>query len=215
MLQNPILSGSNKSKGSPKSKNECRPICSSESCLQKHVCMLQKGAIQKVSHLSGEFLSNIFLANKSDEGKSPVINLKNVNSFIPYQHFKMEWLHLLKDLLQKAGLRVQNRSLRCIFYNNDKSKVQEISQVQMVGNDVRVSLPLLGTKPSTSDIYKIYESFYCATAATKHSPNNIPGRFAHNDQVSTGIYLHQDTVINLLQNLEFALNLKKSNSSRK
>ena len=144
--------------------------------------MLQKGAIQKVSHLSGEFLSNIFLANKSDEGKSPVINLKNVNSFIPYQHFKMEWLHLLKDLLQKAGLR-------CIFYNNDKSNVQEISQVQMVGNDVRVSLPLLGTKPSTFDIYKMYESFYCATAATKHSSNNIPGRFAHNDQVSTGIYL--------------------------
>ena len=165
-----------------------------QSALVNHVCRnmfacCRKVQFRKCHTFQESFLSNIFLANKSDEGKSPVINLKNVNSFIPYQHFKMEWLHLLKDLLQKAGLRVQNRSLRCIFYNNDKSKVQEISQVQMVGNDVRVSLPLLGTKPSTFDIYKMYESFYCATAATKHSSNNIPGRFAHNDQVSTGIYL--------------------------
>ena len=111
--------------------------------MQKHVCLLQKGAIQKVSHLSGEFLSYIFLSNKSDQEKCPVINLKNVNLFIPYQHFKMKWLHLLKDLSQKDGLRVQDRSLRCIFYNINKSTVKEISQAQMGGNDVRVSLPLL------------------------------------------------------------------------
>ena len=64
--------------------------------------MLQKGAIQKVPHVSGEFLSNLFLVYKSDGGKRPVINLKNLNSFIPYQHFKMEGLHLMKDLLQEG-----------------------------------------------------------------------------------------------------------------
>ena len=64
--------------------------------------MLQKGAIQEVPHISGEFLSNLFLVDKSDGGKRPVINLKNLNSFIPYQHFKMEGLHLMKDLLQEG-----------------------------------------------------------------------------------------------------------------
>ena len=64
--------------------------------------ILQKGAIQKVPHVSGEFLSNLFLVYKSDGGKRPVINLKNLNSFIPYQHFKMEGLHLMKDLLQEG-----------------------------------------------------------------------------------------------------------------
>ena len=64
--------------------------------------MLQKGAIQNVSHVSGEFLSNLFLVDKSDGGKRPVINLKNLNSFIPYQHFEMEGLHLMKDLLQEG-----------------------------------------------------------------------------------------------------------------
>ena len=31
----------------------------------------------------------------------PVINLKNLDSIIPYLHFKMEGLHLLKDLLKE------------------------------------------------------------------------------------------------------------------
>ena len=59
----------------------------------------------------------------------------------------------------------------------------------MGGNTVRVSLPLLWTRPSTSDIYKINESPYFSTAAPKHSPNNIPGRHVDNGQVSTGIDL--------------------------
>ena len=39
--------------------------------------MLQKGTIQKLSHVSGELLSNLFLVDKSEGGKRPVINLKN------------------------------------------------------------------------------------------------------------------------------------------
>ena len=66
---------------------------------QETESMLQKGAFQKVSHVSGEFLNNLFLVDKSDRGKRPVINLKNLNSFIPYHHFKARGLHLLKDLL--------------------------------------------------------------------------------------------------------------------
>ena len=56
---------------------------------------LQKSAIQKVSHVSGEFLTNLFLVDKSGGGKRPVINLENLNLFIPYQHLKMGGLHLL------------------------------------------------------------------------------------------------------------------------
>ena len=46
--------------------------------------MLQKGVIQKVSHDLGEFLSNLFLVDKSEREKRPVINLKNLSSFVPY-----------------------------------------------------------------------------------------------------------------------------------
>ena len=52
--------------------------------------MLTKGAIQKGKSGPGEFLSNLFLVNKTDEGHRPVINLKFLNSFTPQQPFKTE-----------------------------------------------------------------------------------------------------------------------------
>ena len=69
--------------------------------------MLRKGAIQQVKSEPGKFLSNLFLVNKSDGGHRPVINLKFLNSFIPYQHFKMEGMHLIKDLLQERDFLIK------------------------------------------------------------------------------------------------------------
>ena len=57
-----------------------------------------------MSHVSGEFLSNLFPVDKSDGGKRPMINVKNLNLFIPYQNFKMRGLHLMKDLFQEGDL---------------------------------------------------------------------------------------------------------------
>ena len=64
--------------------------------------MLEKGAISKVSHQEGEFLSQLFLVGEKDEGNRSVINLKNLNKFVPYHHFKMERSHCLKLLLQNG-----------------------------------------------------------------------------------------------------------------
>ena len=61
--------------------------------------MLGNGPISQVSHQEGEFLSQIFLVGKNG-GNRPVINLKNLNKFVPYQYFKMEGLHCLIFLLQ-------------------------------------------------------------------------------------------------------------------
>ena len=38
---------------------------------------------------------------KKDGGIRPCMNLKALNKFIPYKHFKMECLHCLKYLLEK------------------------------------------------------------------------------------------------------------------
>ena len=45
------------------------------------------------------FLSNIFLIYKKDGGQRPVINLKALNQFVNTEHFKMEGIHTVKDLL--------------------------------------------------------------------------------------------------------------------
>ena len=60
--------------------------------------LLEKGDIQKAATAQDKFLSNLFLVGKKDRRDRPVINLKKLNSFIPYEHFKMEGLHCLKFL---------------------------------------------------------------------------------------------------------------------
>ena len=44
---------------------------------------------------------NLFLVSKRDKGNMPVKNLKYLNEFVPYQHFKMKGLHWLKNVSKK------------------------------------------------------------------------------------------------------------------
>ena len=121
--------------------------------------MLQKGAIKKVSHISGEFLSNLFLGDKSFRWRKEASDKPEKSRFVYIiPAIENGGPPSNKRSLAGTGLHVQDCSSRCTFYNTNKSKVQEIPQVQMGGNTVRVSLPLLWTTPSISDIYKINES---------------------------------------------------------
>ena len=69
--------------------------------------MLEKGAIRKTSHCQGQILSNIFLSEKKEGTFRPIIDLKKVNSFIPYQKFKMESLKNIRSLLQPGDFLVK------------------------------------------------------------------------------------------------------------
>lgn len=67
-----------------------------------------QGAIHPFSfNTEGGFVSSIFLVDKKDGGHYPVINLKNLNSFVNFQHFKMEGTHMLQDLLKKGDFMLK------------------------------------------------------------------------------------------------------------
>ena len=57
--------------------------------------MLKKGLFL------GTFVKNILNVRKKDAGNRSVINSKNLNQFILYQHFKMSGFHCLKFLIQE------------------------------------------------------------------------------------------------------------------
>ena len=61
--------------------------------------MLRKGAIVVSDPKEDQLLSSLFLVKKKDGGNHAVVNLKDLNRNIPYQHFKMEELFLLKEML--------------------------------------------------------------------------------------------------------------------
>lgn len=64
--------------------------------------LLSIGAISKCCHERGEFISNIF-ARKKQNGKTRVIlNLKDLNSFLAYEHFKMEHINFVTDLIAQG-----------------------------------------------------------------------------------------------------------------
>lgn len=70
-------------------EDECKLIDSEVSDL------LEKGAIKETVHEQGEFISNIFLVKKKNGKFRPVINLKHLNQFVTYHHFKQETLDVI------------------------------------------------------------------------------------------------------------------------
>ena len=75
-------------------------------CLSQEVeSLVQKEAISEISMPTNEmlsekgFVSQLFAVPKKDGGIRPVVNLKVLNSYAKQVSFKMEGIHLLKDLL--------------------------------------------------------------------------------------------------------------------
>ena len=69
--------------------------------------LLQKRAIVESAPSDQNFVSKIFLVEKKGGGQRPVINLKALNQFVQVEHFKMEGLHLLPDLLQRRDWMIK------------------------------------------------------------------------------------------------------------
>ena len=185
-LQNPISHGSNPGQSASQSKNEYRSIYFSESRNRKHFA--ERCHSESVTCFRGVFKQPV--SGRQIRWRKEASDKPEKSKFVyTIPAFQNGGPPSNERSLAGEGLHVQDKSSRCIFYNTNKSKAQEIPQVQMGGNTVRVSLPLLWTRPSTSDIYKINESPHFSTAAPKHLPNNIPGRHVDNGQVSTGIDL--------------------------
>ena len=105
--------------------------------------MILKGAISPVkTGIEDGILSRIFLVPKKDGGHRPIINLKRLNNFVPHHHFKMEGIHMLKDLL-KQGDFMTKIDLKDTYYfcGANKQARQEIPEVQGEKSNISVQLP--------------------------------------------------------------------------
>ena len=63
--------------------------------------MLNLGAIQISKNEKDQFISNLFLVKKKNGKFRPVINLRKLNKFVEYFHFKMETLQHVTELLKR------------------------------------------------------------------------------------------------------------------
>ena len=67
------------------------------------VKLLNKGVIVESTHSQGEFVSSIFLRlKKNGVDYRMILNLKELNKFIVYRHFKMDSLKTVTDLMTQG-----------------------------------------------------------------------------------------------------------------
>ena len=99
MMQNFITFKTFTVKNSFPTNNESRRCMVGETEVKE---MLKRGTIRKVQPLKGQFVSKLFPVKKKDGSQRPVINLKQLNAYIPYCYFKLEVLQNLKYMLQKG-----------------------------------------------------------------------------------------------------------------
>ena len=78
--------------------------------------LLQKGAIVECEHESGEYISPIFTTPKKDGSSRMILNLKSLNKFIEYHHFKMESLPTVLSLV-KRNCFMASVDLRDAYYS--------------------------------------------------------------------------------------------------
>ena len=88
--------------------SQVNPVVSAARSQTEHKAMeaevqalLAKGAVKKVHSQSDQFTSRLFVVPKQDGSLRAVINLKPLNSHVDSQHFKMEGIHKVKELLRE------------------------------------------------------------------------------------------------------------------
>ena len=72
---------------------------------------IKKGIIVQSYHEQGEFISNISLRPKKDGSFRMILNLKELNKFVMYHHFKMESIHTCTQLMRLGWHPLTSRML--------------------------------------------------------------------------------------------------------
>ena len=165
--------------------------------------------MKKVSTKS-QFVRNLFLLKKKDRGNRPVTNLKNLNQCIPHHHFRMESLQSLRDILKQGDFMCKLDLKDAYFCIPLAEESKKFVRFYCEGDLYQFLCLCLGVAPAPyvfTKLLKIPIAFLrtIGTLIIIYLDDMLLiGRTAENVQ------MYRDTVILLLQELGFVINLKKS-----
>ena len=117
--------------------------------------LLEKRAIVVVDppHTQG-FLSRVFLVPKKDGSQRPVINLRQLNQLVIWEHFKMENIHLVEHLIQEGDWMVKNRSQGRIFCSPNSQGPSTMATSSLARPGLPVLLPSIRPVLSPPGVHK-------------------------------------------------------------
>ena len=147
---------------------------------------LDKQAVHQISNGDTPgFISSLFVVPKKDGRNRLVVNLKPLNQFLVYEHFKMEGIHMLKDLLRKGDYLIKI-DLKDAYLTVPvwKGHQKHLRFELVEGHSARVCLPSVWASHYSQGFHQTYEA--CSShAETKGSaPNYLFRRHADHGRVS-------------------------------
>ena len=169
--------------------------------------MLEKLSISNVCHLKREFYSSLFLISKKDGGNHAVKNLKDLNQFIPYKHFKMEGLQ--KYVLQKWDYMCKTDLKDAYFSVPLHKDWRNLVRFLWGRKLVWVSVPMLWFGTSSHNIHKIIKGSNLSFETSDDNDYNLSRRFIDFRKHMSEMFTARDSVIFLLQHPGFVIPLKK------
>jgi hypothetical protein len=172
--------------------------------------MLSKGAIRKMPKWEDQVLSNLFLRDKKDGGLRPIINLKWVNSHIPYSHFKMEGLKNVRDLLMPNDLMVKIDLKDAYFTIPLNRESRKYTAFQWEGSVYEFLVLSFGLAPAPKVFTKIMKIPLAALRRINIRLVLYLDDFLLMGQSLDEILMARDSTIFLLESLGFVINYKKS-----
>ena len=142
-------------------------------CENEVTSLLLKGAVTETSDTDG-FFSALFVIPKKSGGFRPIVNLKGLNSFVCYEHFKMERLDSVKFLLKKGDWLV-NLDLGRVPFGTHPSKPPKIPSLSVEKETFSIPLSAFRFIFRSPCLYKDNESSGGLSKRARHSTYHLSG----------------------------------------
>lgn len=172
--------------------------------------MLKLGAIVPSEHETDEFISTIFIVPKPGGKFRPVINLKYLNEFVHYDHFKQETFKIVLDLIQENDFFTSVDLKDAYFSVPIHEDYQKYLKFSFNGNLYKFVCIPFGLKSAPYVFTKILKPIYAwfRQKSIRCSYYIDDSLNMNGCQVVCGD--NTKTIVNTLENLGYVINQKKS-----
>ena len=174
--------------------------------------LLKKGAIVRVHNDSDGFCSSLFVIPKKSGGHRPIINLRPLNNFVNFEHFKMEGIQTVKELVRPGDWMV-SLDLKDAYLTIPISPMYQ-KFLQFVWRNIRyqfICLPF-GLGPAPRVFTKILRPVVAYLRSNGLRLVIYLDDILLLNESAERIKIDLETTVNLLHKLGFLINWEKSDT---